>query len=79
MADLGKEMERARDEAGMDGDSLESAEAREHRLISETYMAREQYKGGDSNQRAAVNRAEAESATGRERDKDKRLQNILEE
>ena len=75
MAELGKELERARDEAGMDGASLASAKAKAHIFPSEINGVRERSEGGEANQRAAVDRAKA--ASGRERYKAKRLHKIM--
>ena len=54
---MGKELERARDEAGTTGAALASAEVKVHRLASEIDRVREQSKGDDTNWRAAINRS----------------------
>ena len=77
MADLGKELERARDEAGMDGAALASPKSKAHTLASDIDSVRERYDGGKAKHRATVDRSEA--ASRRERDEVKRLHNILED
>ena len=77
MSKLGKELEMARDEAGMDGVALTSDEAKAHRLASETDGVRERSEGGKDDYRAATNRDKA--VLGRERADIKRLYNRPEE
>ena len=77
MADMGKELERSRDKVVTDGATLVSAEVMSHRLASKINGVRERSKGGEADQRAAVDRAEV--AAGRERAEAKRLHDSLEE
>ena len=58
---MGNEMERYREEKGTDGASLASVEDKAHRLASNINRLREQSDGGEVDQRAAVDRAEATS------------------
>ena len=75
MIDLGKELERAQDEAGTAVATLTSAKAEVHRLTSKLGGVRERSEGSDTNWRASTDKAEA--AAGREREKSKRLRNSL--
>ena len=59
MANLGMEMERARDEAGNDGAASASAKAKAHRLASDITGVRGRAKGGKVYQRSKVNKSEA--------------------
>ena len=77
MADLGKELDRDRDEAGMDGDTLVSDEYKTHKIASDINGVRERSEGGNTNQRDAVDRAKA--TAGREKAKAMRLKNIIED
>ena len=62
MDDLGKNMERNRDEAGTEGAALAPSEDNAHSIA---YEVRERSEGGEDDQRASVNRAK--DAVGRER------------
>ena len=60
---------------GTDRAALASTEAKAKSIASDINREREKLKGGEANHRAAVDMAEA--TTGREREKAKRLDNIL--
>ena len=75
VADLGKELERARDEAGMDGAALTSAKAKAHTFASDIDGVRERSEGAEANQKDAVNRAK--SAEGSKRSEAESLNDIL--
>ena len=76
MAYLGKDLGRAKDEAGTNGAFLSSTKTKEHTLASEVYKVRERSEGGKAYQRADVNRSKA--TTGRDMVEAKRLHNRLE-
>ena len=46
MADLGKELQRDREEAGTEGSALASSKSNAHRLASKIDGLRERYEGG---------------------------------
>ena len=75
MAKLVKDLERARDEAVMDGDALACTESKKQRLAYKIDGVKERSKGGKANRRAAVGREE--DAAGRERANTNRLHNRL--
>ena len=75
MAELDKEVERDRDEAGTYRAVLESADAKAHRTAYNINGIRERSEGGKADQRATVNRDEA--SVGRDRDEANRLHNSL--
>ena len=75
MADLGKDIEMARYEAGMDRSDLAPSEAKKHRLASEINGVRERSEGADINQMAAIDRAD--DTSGRDMSEAKRLKNRL--
>ena len=77
MDNLGKDLERTKDEARTDKATLASAKAKANMLVSEIEGVRERSEGGYANYRAAVDRDKA--AAGRDRDEAKRPHTILEE
>ena len=77
MAELAKDRERDRDETGTGGATLASNKAKAHSIASKIGGVIELSKGGDADQRAAIDRGKATS--GRYRDKVKRLHNSLED
>ena len=74
---MGKELERARDEAGTAGAALASTEVKVHRLASENDRVREWSKGDKTDRRASADR-DGDTA-GRERAEAERLRDSLEE
>ena len=57
MDDLGKELDRSRDEAETDGATLASDEDKAHRIASDIDRVMKRSRGGKANNRDAVDRA----------------------
>ena len=77
MAEMAKDRERDKDKTGTDGATLASNKAKAHSIASKIGGVMELFKGGNADQRAAIDREKATS--GRYRDKVKRLHNSLED